>query len=258
MHLPDLSGERDVNNGTANAISLDHVSKSFGNRHILRDISFTVAHGQALCILGRSGTGKSVTLKLMIGLLQPDIGQIWIDGSNIAQLEAEHLSHIRRKMGFLFQSGALFDSLTVHDNLAFPLHRLTTKSKQEIEHTVDRVLSEVDLAPDKNKLPAELSGGMKKRAGLARALVLEPKILLVDEPSSGLDRITASEIDDLLLEQRTKKQTTMVIVTHDPRSARRLGDRFAVIGEERLLAFGTAAELDRHEDSIVQKLFSEK
>jgi len=258
MHLPDLSGERDVNNGTANAISLDHVSKSFGNRQILRDISFTVAHGQALCILGRSGTGKSVTLKLMIGLLQPDIGQIWIDGSNIARLGAEHLSHIRRKMGFLFQSGALFDSLTVHDNLAFPLHRLTTKSKQEIEHTVDRVLSEVDLAPDKNKLPAELSGGMKKRAGLARALVLEPKILLVDEPSSGLDRITASEIDDLLLEQRTKKQTTMVIVTHDPRSARRLGDRFAVIGEERLLAFGTAAELDRHEDSIVQKLFSEK
>jgi phospholipid/cholesterol/gamma-HCH transport system ATP-binding protein len=238
-------------------IVLDHVSKSFGSKPVLRDISLSVERGEALCILGRSGTGKSVTLKLMIALLRPEAGQIRISGESITELESEQLSHIRRKMGFLFQSGALFDSLTLHDNLALPLIRLTTKSKDEIENVVDRMLSEVGLASDKSKMPVELSGGMKKRAGLARALVLEPEILLVDEPSSGLDRITASEIDDLLLEQKTKRKATMVIVTHDARGARRVGDRFAVLDRGCLLAFGTAAELDHHENAIVQKLFEE-
>jgi len=239
------------------AVALDHVSKSFGNRHVLRDLSLSATPGQALCILGRSGTGKSVTLKLMIALLRPDTGQIWISGDNIAELEGEQLSHVRRKMGFLFQSAALFDSLTLHDNLALPLHRLTNKSKSEIEEAVDRVLGQVGLASDKNKMPVELSGGMKKRAGLARALVLEPELLLVDEPSSGLDRITSSEIDDLLLEQKTREKTTMVIVTHDARGARRVGDRFAVLDEGHLLAFGTIEELDQHENTIVRKLIAE-
>jgi len=245
-------------NPTAQAIAVDHVSKSIGRRQILRDISFAVAPGQALCILGRSGIGKSVTLKLMIALLRPDTGKIWIDGDNIAQLHDGALSRVRRKMGFLFQTGALFDSLTLHDNIALPLRRLTTKSEQEIERMVDQVLAEVGLDADKYKMPVELSGGMQKRAGLARALVLDPKVLLVDEPSSGLDRITASEIDDLLLDQKTRRKTTMVIVTHDVQGARRLGDRFAVLGEEHLLAFGTAADLDRSENDTVQKLFSEK
>jgi phospholipid/cholesterol/gamma-HCH transport system ATP-binding protein len=239
------------------AVALNHVSKSFGSRQVLRDLSLSVTPGQALCILGRSGTGKSVTLKLMIALLRPDTGQIWISGDNIAELEGEQLSHVRRKMGFLFQSAALFDSLTLHDNLALPLHRLTNKSKSEIEEAVDRVLGQVGLASDKNKMPVELSGGMKKRAGLARALVLEPELLLVDEPSSGLDRITSSEIDDLLLEQKTREKTTMVIVTHDARGARRVGDRFAVLDEGHLLAFGTIEELDQHENTIVRKLIAE-
>ena len=239
------------------AVALDHVSKSFGNRQVLCDLSLSVAPGQALCILGRSGTGKSVTLKLMIALLRPDGGQIRISGDNIAELEGEQLSHVRRKMGFLFQSAALFDSLTLHDNLALPLHRLTNKSKPEIEEAVDRVLGQVGLASDKNKMPVELSGGMKKRAGLARALVLVPELLLVDEPSSGLDRITASEIDDLLLEQKTGKKTTMVIVTHDARGARCVGDRFAVLDEGYLLAFGTIEELDHHDNPIVRKLLAE-
>jgi phospholipid/cholesterol/gamma-HCH transport system ATP-binding protein len=238
-------------------IVLDHISKSFANKPVLQNVSLTVAPGEALCLLGRSGTGKSVTLKLMIALLLPDSGLIRIAGENLAKLDGERLSHVRRKIGFLFQSAALFDSLTVYDNLALPLHRLTSKSKKEIDQSIDFVLNEVGLISDKNKMPVELSGGMKKRAGLARALVLEPEILLVDEPSSGLDRITASEIDDLLLGQKTKQKTTMVIVTHDARGARRVGDRFAVLDRGSLLAFGTADELDHHEDPIVQKLFEE-
>jgi phospholipid/cholesterol/gamma-HCH transport system ATP-binding protein len=239
------------------AVALDHVSKSFGNRQVLCDLSLSVTRGQALCILGRSGTGKSVTLKLMIALLRPDAGKIWIAGDNISELEGEQLSHVRRKMGFLFQSAALFDSLTLHDNLSLPLRRLTNKSKPEIEEAVDRVLGQVGLASDKNKMPVELSGGMKKRAGLARALVLEPELLLVDEPSSGLDRITSSEIDDLLLEQKTREKTTMVIVTHDARGARHVGDRFAVLDAGHLLAFGTIDELEHHENTIVRKLIAE-
>ncbi|MGD0446636.1 MAG: ATP-binding cassette domain-containing protein [Edaphobacter sp.] len=245
-----------MNEANQPAVALDHVSKSFGNRQVLHDLSLSVTPGQALCILGRSGTGKSVTLKLMIALLRPDTGQIRIAGDNIAELEGEQLSRVRRKMGFLFQSAALFDSLTLHDNLALPLRRLTNKSRPEIEEAVDRVLGQVGLASDKNKTPVELSGGMKKRAGLARALVLEPELLLVDEPSSGLDRITASEIDDLLLEQKTGEKTTMVIVTHDERGARRVGDRFAVLDEGHLLAFGTIEELDQHENAIVRKLIA--
>jgi phospholipid/cholesterol/gamma-HCH transport system ATP-binding protein len=236
-------------------IVLDHVSKSFASKPVLQDVSLTVAPGEALCILGRSGTGKSVTLKLMIALLLPDSGLIRIAGENITKLDGEQLSHIRRKIGFLFQSAALFDFLTVYDNLALPLRRLSSKSKKEIDESVDFVLNEVGLISDKNKMPVELSGGMKKRAGLARALVLEPEILLVDEPSSGLDRITASEIDDLLLKQKTKQKTTMVIVTHDAREARRVGDRFAVLDQGCLLALGTADELDHHGNATVQKLF---
>jgi len=246
-----------MTNETDPIIVLDHISKSFASKPVLQDVSLTVARGEALCILGRSGTGKSVTLKLMIALLLPDSGLIRIAGENITKLDGEQLSHVRRKMGFLFQSAALFDSLSLHDNLALPLRRLSNKSKQEIEELVERALNEVGLASDKNKMPVELSGGMKKRAGLARALVLEPEILLVDEPSSGLDRITASEIDDLLLEQKTKQKTTMVIVTHDARGARRVGDRFAVLDQGCLLALGTADELDHHGNATVQKLFDE-
>jgi phospholipid/cholesterol/gamma-HCH transport system ATP-binding protein len=238
-------------------IVLDHVSKSFGSKPVLKDVSLKVAPGEALCLLGRSGTGKSVTLKLMIALLLPDKGQIRIGGESIDTLKGVQLSHVRRKMGFLFQSAALFDSWTVYENLALPLRRLTSKSKTEIDESVDFLLNEVGLISDKNKMPVELSGGMKKRAGLARALVMEPEILLVDEPSSGLDRITATEIDDLLLEQKTKRKTTMVIVTHDARGARRVGDRFAVLDQGCLLALGTADELDHCGNAIVHKLFEE-
>jgi phospholipid/cholesterol/gamma-HCH transport system ATP-binding protein len=237
------------------AVALDHVAKSFGDRRVLQDINLSVAPGEAICIVGRSGTGKSVTLKLIIALIKPDAGHIWIDGEDITRLEGNELSRVRRKMGFLFQNAALFDFLTLYDNLALPLRRLTRKSDQEIDEIIDRVLHQVGLGGDRDKMPLELSGGMKKRAGLARALVLEPEILMVDEPSSGLDRITASEIDDLLIEQ--KRRTTMIIVTHDVHGARRIGDRFAVLDQGRLAALGKPEDLEEHENETVRKLVTE-
>lgn len=237
-----------------NCIMLDRVSKSFAGRQVLDDVSFSVARGEAICVLGRSGTGKSVTLKLIVALLKPDAGHIFIGEDEITQLEGHELSRVRRRMGFLFQSGALFDSLTLHDNLALPLRRLTKKSKDEIEQIIDRVLGQVELANDKQKMPRELSGGMQKRAGLARALVFEPEILLVDEPSSGLDRITASEIDELLLDQKVRRRSAMIIVTHDLHGARHVGDRFAVLDRGRLVGLGTPQELENHENETVRRL----
>jgi len=239
------------------AVVLNGVSKCFGSKQVLSEVSFSVPRGEAICVLGRSGTGKSVTLRLMIGLIKPDAGDIYITGYNISRLEGKELSQARCKIGFLFQSAALFDSYTVHDNLALPLHRLTDKSDSEIEEIVDRGLTQVGLAGDRNKLPGALSGGMRKRAGLARALVLEPDVLLVDEPSSGLDRITASEIDDLLLEQKSLHQTTMVIVTHDVHGARRVGDRFAVLDQGKLIALCEPQELENHDSETVRKLVTE-
>src|SRR5260221_14449608 len=187
-----------IDGGSA-AVVFEHVSKSFGTKQVLRDVSFDVHTGEALCILGRSGTGKSVTLKLIVSLIKPDQGKIWVEVDEITHLGESELSRVRRKMGFLFQDAALFDSLTLYENLALPLLRLTRKSREEIDVVVGKVLRQVGLNGDENKMPSELSGGMRKRAGLARGLVLEPKILLADEPSSGLDRITAAEIDELML-----------------------------------------------------------
>jgi phospholipid/cholesterol/gamma-HCH transport system ATP-binding protein len=238
-------------------VVLQHVSKSFGEKPILRDVSFQVRAGEALCILGRSGTGKSVTLKLIISLLKPDQGQIRIEGEDITGLYASDLSRVRRKMGFLFQGAALFDSLTLYENLALPLLRLTSKSPAQVEVIIDRVLRDVGLSGDKQKMPSELSGGMRKRAGLARALVLEPRILLVDEPSSGLDRITAAEIDELLLREKAERRTTLIVVTHDVRGAKRIADRIAVLNQGRLIADGTVEEVQYSENEIARNLMSE-
>src|ERR1700693_2928548 len=161
------------------AVALDHVAKSFGKRQVLRDVNLSVAPRETICIVGRSGTGKSVTLKLIIALIKPDAGHVWIDGEDITQLEGKELSRVRRKLGFLFQSAALFDFLTLYDNLALPLRRLTRKPQQEIDEIITRALQQVGLNADRSKKPFELSGGMRKRAGLARALVLDPQILLV-------------------------------------------------------------------------------
>jgi phospholipid/cholesterol/gamma-HCH transport system ATP-binding protein len=235
------------------AVKFDRVSKAFGAKQVLRDVSFEVPAGMALCILGRSGTGKSVTLKLLIALLQPDEGKIWVEDDDVTQLEPHELSRVRRKMGYLFQDAALFDSLTLYENL-----ELLKRSREETDAAVDRVLRQVGLANDGAKMPSELSGGMRKRAGLARALVLEPRILLADEPSSGLDRIAASEIDELMMEQKATRNTTLIIVTHDVRGARRVGDRIAVFDKGKLIAFGTAEEVEQSDNEVARKLVSEQ
>jgi phospholipid/cholesterol/gamma-HCH transport system ATP-binding protein len=245
-----------IDGGSA-AVVFEHVSKSFGTKQVLRDVSFDIHAGEALCILGRSGTGKSVTLKLIVSLLKPDQGKIWVEQDEITHLGESELSRVRRKMGFLFQDAALFDSLTLYENLALPLMRLTSKSREEVDFVIDKVLRQVGLAGDKKKMPSELSGGMRKRAGLARALVLEPKILLADEPSSGLDRITSSEIDDLLLKQKEEHKTALIVVTHDVRGARRVGDRIVVLDEGRLIADGSFAQIEHSENEVARHLVTE-
>jgi phospholipid/cholesterol/gamma-HCH transport system ATP-binding protein len=239
-------------------IAFDRVSKGFNGRDVLSDVSFEIAAGEVLCVMGRSGMGKSVTLKLIIGLLTPEGGKISIKGRNIVGMDEDGLSETRRQMGFLFQGGALYSPVSLGDNLALPLARFTKKSDQEIEALVQTRLDDVGLGKDRYKMPAELSGGMTKRAGLARALVLDPCILLADEPTSGLDRVTASEIDDLLLKLKEKNKTTMVIVTHDIREARLLGDLLAVLDQGRFVAIGKIQELERSENELVRALVAEE
>jgi phospholipid/cholesterol/gamma-HCH transport system ATP-binding protein len=239
------------------AVEFKRVTKSFGTKRVLNDVSFHIDQGQALCLLGRSGTGKSVTLKLIMALMQPDSGEVWVDQENVVGMGEQSLSHVRRKLGYLFQDAALFDSLTLYENLALPLSRLTKKSKDEIDDVVHRTLTDVELGADGAKYPSALSGGMKKRAGLARALVLEPKILLADEPSSGLDRITASEIDELLMRRKSEHRTALIIVTHDVRGARRIADRVAVLDKGNLVAFGSVDEVSQSENEVARKLITE-
>ena len=239
------------------AVEFKRVMKSFGTKRVLNDVSFHIDQGQALCLLGRSGTGKSVTLKLIMALMQPDSGEVWVDQDNVVGMNERGLSFVRRKLGYLFQDAALFDSLTLYENLALPLSRLSKKSKDEIDDVAHRVLTDVGLGADGAKYPSALSGGMKKRAGLARALVLEPKILLADEPSSGLDRITASEIDELLMRRKSEHGTVLIIVTHDVRGARRIADRVEVLDKGNLVAFGSVDEVSQSENEVARKLITE-
>jgi phospholipid/cholesterol/gamma-HCH transport system ATP-binding protein len=239
------------------AVEFKRVTKSFGAKRVLNDVSFHIDQGQALCILGRSGTGKSVTLKLIMALMRPDSGEVWVDADNVVGMGEQRLSLVRRKLGYLFQDAALFDSLTLYENLALPLSRLTKKPKDEIDDVVHRVLTDVGLGADGAKYPSALSGGMRKRAGLARALVLEPKILLADEPSSGLDRITAAEIDELLMRCKTERGTALIIVTHDVHGARRIADRVAVLDRGNLAAFGSVEEVSQSDNDVARRLITE-
>ena len=233
------------------AIRFDHVSKAFGARTVLNDVSFEVPTATAFCLLGRSGTGKSVALRHMIGLVRPDSGHVFVEAQDMSALDGRAMASVRMRMGFLFQNAALFDSITVGENVAFPMRRHTDWSEADIRTRVEQKLSDVGLEREFNTMPADLSGGMRKRAGLARALALDPGILLVDEPGAGLDPITSGEVEALLLATK-RRGTTLVVVTHDIPSARALGDGFAVLHEGRLLASGTIDELDACEEPMVQ------
>jgi phospholipid/cholesterol/gamma-HCH transport system ATP-binding protein len=233
------------------AVRFDHVSKAFGTRTVLDDISFEIPQGQAFCLLGRSGTGKSVTLRHIIGLVKADRGRVFVDERDITTLGPRQLADVRKHMGVLFQNAALFDSMSVGDNVSFPMHRHPDWGDADIRDRARAKLSAVGLEQEFDTMPGDLSGGMKKRAGLARAMALDPSILLVDEPSAGLDPMTAREIDELLV--RTKQGgTTLVVVTHNIPSARAIGDRFAVLDQGCMLASGTIEALDASEEPLVQ------
>lgn len=237
----------------AAAIRFERVTKSFGDHRVLDDVSFDIPRATAFCLLGRSGTGKSVTLKHIIGLMRPDSGRVFVENQDVTTLDSRALSTVRQGMGFLFQHAALFDSLTVGENVAFPLRRHRRGlSDTEVRRIARDKLAQVGLAADSDKMPADLSGGMRKRAGLARAMALSPPMLLVDEPSAGLDPITAAEIDQLLVDLKHQEGTTLVVVTHNIPSARAIGDELALLAEGRIVARGTAAVLDRNPDPLVR------
>jgi phospholipid/cholesterol/gamma-HCH transport system ATP-binding protein len=240
--------------GSAPVIAVEDLHKSFGTQVVLNGVSLTVSRGETLAVLGRSGTGKSVLLRLIIGLEKPDSGSVRIHGQDIAGLALDQLGEIRMKMGFLFQHAALYDSLTVEQNVAFPLqHHKKETSKSEQRDRVSALLAEVGMEGDFNKMPSDISGGMQKRVGLARALALEPDILLLDEPTAGLDPISAAEIDDLVLKLQAEHHMASIVVTHDLHSAKTIADRLALINEGDVVIEGNFEELQKSDVEFVRE-----
>ena len=229
------------------------LQKSFGTHKILEGVNFSIERGESVVIIGRSGGGKSVLLKHLIALLKPDAGQVLIEGENIVPMNERQLLRVRRKFGMLFQGAALFDSMTVADNIAFAFRRDRSLPEEEIARKVAHVLDLVDLPGIEDKNPSELSGGMRKRVGLARAIVYEPQIVLYDEPTTGLDPIASDSIDQLILRVRDRLDVTSVVVTHDMRSARRLGQRILMLHDKKIYATGTPDEIFGSKDRIVKQ-----
>ena len=219
------------------------VHKSYGAQHVLDGVDLEVAQGETLAILGQSGTGKSVLLKLVVGLQQPDSGSIRIHGQEVAGIALPAMNELRRRIGFVFQSAALYDSMTVAENVAFPLRRHAQLGDAECRKQVQQLLARVGMEKELAKMPDQISGGMKKRVGLARALALSPDILLFDEPTTGLDPITATEISELILKLQRERKVASIIVTHDVHVAQAVADRLAILRDGRILATGTFAQL---------------
>ena len=234
-------------------IEVRDLSKSFGSHQILDRVSFRIEKGESVVIIGRSGGGKSVLLKHLIGLLQPDSGQVLIEGENIVVMNERALLRVRHKFGMLFQGAALFDSMTVAENVGFAFRRDRALPEQEVAQKVAEVLEMVDLPGTEDKKPSELSGGMKKRVGLARAIIYEPQIVLYDEPTTGLDPIVSDSIDQLILRVRDRLDVTTVVVTHDMRSARRIGQRIMMLHDRQIYVTGTPDEIFNSQDPIVKR-----
>ena len=239
------------------AIIAKNLHKSFGRQTVLNGIDLKIGKGETVAVLGRSGTGKSVLLKLIVGLHKPDDGSIQIHGQEITKLSLEELNTIRKRIGFLFQEAALYDSLTLEENVAFPLRRHNKIPEKEQKDRARELLSNVGMDKDFTKLPSQISGGMKKRVGLARALALDPDILLFDEPTAGLDPITASEIEELILKLREERKTASVVVTHDLHGAKTVSDRMALIHEGDIVIEGTFDELRKSDDPFVSRFLRE-
>jgi phospholipid/cholesterol/gamma-HCH transport system ATP-binding protein len=232
-------------------LTVEGLSKSFGAQKVLQGFNLKVAHGETVAVLGRSGTGKSVLLRLLIGLQKPDSGCIRIQGQEITGLEAKPLNEIRKKIGFLFQEGALYDSLTVEQNVEFPLDRHTTLSPEERKNHAHELLESVGMEHDGDKMPSEISGGMQKRVGLARALALDPALLLLDEPTAGLDPITAAEIGALISQLQEKHKMTSVVVTHDLHGAKHFANRLVMLDQGKVLFEGSFEDLQKSSDPFV-------
>jgi phospholipid/cholesterol/gamma-HCH transport system ATP-binding protein len=239
-------------------IAIKHLKKSFGNNDVLKDINLEVKRGENVVVLGKSGQGKSVTIQCIVGMLMPDKGSLKVLGNDVADLDEKQLKELRMKIGFLFQSGALYDSMTVRENLEFPLTRVLKLDDQaEIDKRVEEVLEGVGLADAIDKMPSDLSGGMRKRAGLARTLIIKPEIMLYDEPTTGLDPITSREISELILNMQQKYKTTSIIITHDMECARITADRVVVMNDGEYIEEGTFDGLKKSKNEIVQSFFKD-
>lgn len=234
-------------------IEVRDLKKGFGKQKVLDGVTFKIEAGDSVVIIGRSGCGKSVLLKHLIGLIRPDSGQVIIDDDHLDEMDERRLLEVRRKFGMLFQSAALFDSLDVAENISFVLRRERQLSDQEIHERVEEVLEMVELPGIQKKKPSELSGGMRKRVGLARAIIYKPEILLYDEPTTGLDPVVSDSIDQLIIRVREKLNITTVVVTHDTRSMRRVGQRILMMVSGKIYAAGTPEEIFASEDPVVHR-----
>ena len=232
-------------------IAVEGLRKAFGEQTVLDGLTFQLVSGQVTCVLGRSGTGKSVLLKLLIGLQVPDAGSICLQGRDIATASPKELNEARRKVGFLFQESALYDSMTIEENVAFPLRRNTELPDSECRDQARKLLGSVGMDQGFDKMPADISGGMRKRVGLARALALEPAILMFDEPTAGLDPITAAEIAKLIVDLRDQRHITSIVVTHDLHTARTIADRLIVLDRGKTLFDGTFEGLHESKDPFI-------
>jgi phospholipid/cholesterol/gamma-HCH transport system ATP-binding protein len=237
-------------------IRMEHLKKSFGTKEVLKDVTMQLRAGENLVVLGKSGQGKSVAIKCISGLLQYDEGSCLVYGQEVKDLSETELKELRVKVGFLFQSGALYDSMTVGENLAFPLTRvLKMKDEAEINTLVEEMLENVGLKEAIDKMPSDLSGGMRKRIGLARTLIMKPAIMLYDEPTTGLDPITSKEISELILTMQKKYKTSSIIITHDMACAKITADRIMILNEGIYVAEGTYEELEKSDDNLIRSFF---
>ena len=237
-------------------IEINNLKKSFNGNEVLKGVNLTVSKGENLVVLGKSGQGKSVTIQCIVGMIEPDEGTIKVLGQEVNKLDERHLKELRSHIGFLFQHAALYDSMTIRENLAFPLRRvLHIKDEEEIENRSKEVLEAVGLLDIIDKMPSDLSGGQRKRMGLARTLMVKPEIILYDEPTTGLDTITSKEISNLILDIKKKYQASSIIITHDMSCAKITADRIVVMNDGKFIAEGTYQELENSSDSFISSFF---